>query len=224
MVSNSLYPIDISNDKSRDYAPVLFVELPNPGKSNQLSKKDLLEVSQNISLYYAPKISSGFKKIVVLPIDPEHIYVYWNLGDAQDIALSQHISNKELSLRIYSESVEKKESVSLKPVIEFDINALQTGKKISLPTTVQNSTVFSVCIGQADSNNTFIPLMISSHTPVVQEKPDQKMNIESKLGSANFIFTKIIENHMVEGGLYDDLKSAKAHFSSTNYSGKGKKR
>lgn len=210
---------EISCEISRKHVPVQPKKQINLGNSTELSSKKLLEVSQNISLYYAPKISSAFKKLVILPVDPEHFYVYWNMQEKHNFELSQSISKQQLVLRVYAQSIEIKEIKKLKPFAEFTINNLQSGQKISLPSDHQ-STVFSACIGKSMSKNTFEPLLVSRHSDVFIAKTDQNEQIES----INLSSLENIETQKPESGLFNSRRPVKSHYASTNNSAKGKKR
>jgi hypothetical protein len=180
--------------------------------SSTLSRQELLEVSQNISLYFAPRISSSIKKLVLLPIDPQHLYAYWSLGDVQNEALSLSKTCHDKVLRIYSQEV-RGDVVKSKPVVDFKLQESQAKQVISLPVTNRRET-YCAKIGEVNSTEGFVTLINSNTTPCFQGK---KELIEIGLGDHILKVTNSLE-HMIE----EHPKSKKSHHMHTNYSGKGR--
>ncbi len=236
MVSNPLHSIEsnfqtplsrkdmfeISNDISRDYSPVQPVEQRSPSKSTTLSKQDLLEVSQNISLYYGPTITSTVNKLVILPVDPKHIYAYWSLVDKKDFTLSKNILHKELVLRVYSERIGEEETVNHKPVVELPVQELQSSQRISLPTS-QRARVVSAAIGQNVKKNSFLPVINSSHTYTFQGS-HMSLIEKNEVTSADCSTTDYNGNVLIETDLQENPDSINTYYAQTNKSGKGKKK
>jgi len=65
----------------------------------KLTQIELLEISQEISKSFMPKISNDLPKLTLMPIAPQHLYAYWNLGSHKSVALKKN-STQELTLRI----------------------------------------------------------------------------------------------------------------------------
>ncbi len=167
--------------------------------------QELLEVSQNISLYYSPKILSQSKKLVVLPIDPEHIYVYWDLTDKQDADLSQKLVDNEIKLRLYSQENETK---NIQPVVEIPINAVQAQQRVELPI-IKKSAVFSATVGESTKEIDFSPFLTAKFSHELAVNSKQNVLIESEQSDTSALFVSSIP--------------VKSHYPQTNHSAKGKK-
>lgn len=148
--------------KARSEQPI---KEPKPIK--KLSRKDLLEVSQNISQYYAPKVSLSTQKLVLLPIDPNHVYAYWNLIENQPDTISPHLNNdgakSQWTLKVFSHHKNRQARLTKKPVTEISINELQAGRKIQLPM-ANKETIYSAQIGRETEEMYFTPLIRSNNT------------------------------------------------------------
>ncbi len=142
-------------------------QIKEPKLIKKLSRKDLLEVSQNISQYYAPKVSLDTQKLVLLPIDPNHVYAYWNLIENQPDTISSHLNNgsekSKWTLKVFSHHKSKQARLTENPIAEMSINDLQAGRKIQLPM-ANKETVYSAQIGRQTEKMPFIPLVQSNNT------------------------------------------------------------
>jgi len=161
----------ISNEISKVFSPVSLVDLSKQNTlSDSLARKELLEVSQNISQYFPPVISSTTQKLVVLPVDPQHIYIYWDLADDHGSTLAQNIMDKSLKLRVYSQGFNGNKN-NKKPVVDIPLKAIQSQQKVALPCT-QKQTTYSATIGTsrqaAEDNTEFVPLLNSKATYAFQ--------------------------------------------------------
>lgn len=196
----------ISKEISLLFSPYILKSVLSSNNTLEMSPQELLEVSQNISLYYSPKISSQSKKLVILPIDPQHIFVYWDLVDNQDAALSQKLLNNEIKLRIYSQldEMDKEE-----PIIEIPIHAVQAQQRIELPM-MDNKTVFSAIVGQSTQEIDFVPFLTAKAThTTTQANSDQTILHEVALSDSS---ASIVSNVPVT-----------SQSLQTNHSAKGKK-
>jgi hypothetical protein len=202
---------EISNEISNCFSSDVSVEKAKVESITKLSRAELLEVSQKISLYYAPKRISNSQKLVVLPIDPQHLYVYWNLGKNQAPSLSQKLANNELSLRVFLQSEGKR------PWYETAIHEFQAGKTIKLRT-AEKATVYSASIGSSGLDNNFVSLLKSNKTYAFQAKEEDKpVRTSDTYENTRFI------NFVKEDGLYRGISSVVSCFASTNHSANGKK-
>ncbi|MCK4841895.1 MAG: DUF4912 domain-containing protein [Methylococcales bacterium] len=122
---------EISNIISQDYAPISPVDNKSSNTELALTRSELLEVSQNICLYYAPKFPANTQKLVLIPVDRQHIYACWNLGSDQDHLLAKSMMDKQLMLSIYPQ--QRTEQQKPQAVFEMAINNLQAQQKIRLP-------------------------------------------------------------------------------------------
>ena len=127
----------------------------------KLTQKELLEVSDNISKYYAPKHTLNEEKLVVLPIDLQSVYVYWSLPENKSIVSTDALlPNETLMLRINSVGTK---GLNAHPVIEMTINERQSKKEIKLPV-IKKESIYVASIGQGTSKQGFIPLIKSNTT------------------------------------------------------------
>jgi len=151
--------LGISHQISRDFSPTA----PKPENSEKitLSKQDLLEISQNISLYYAPKNASSIQDLTLLAINPQHFYIHWNLGENNSHLLLPAMLNDELVLRIYAQSETKADQVNSIPIVELLVHNIQQQKKITIPFT-DNQTVYSAYIGRCNAEDKFNSLIKSN--------------------------------------------------------------
>ena len=224
--------LGISNEISKRFTPVKPIKVPELGNDIKFSSKELLEVSQNISLYYAPSISPNTKRLVLLPIDPHHLYAYWSLGDNETNRISQTLIDSELALRVYSKSVEGLGVIKEKPVIEIAVHEVQARKRIKLPVAALNAaTVYSASIGEYIPENGFVPLLESNNTHVFQGIDSHKEGGAKgnySLDSSN-IENKVLQTSSIDQGfknkdtLYDKTLSVKSHYASSNCSGQNNK-
>ena len=63
----------------------------------------MFEISEEIRQDFAPKASNNTQELVLLPVDPDHLYAYWNLGDDKLNTTQKNDSGNQLTLRIYPE-------------------------------------------------------------------------------------------------------------------------
>ena len=204
---------EISGEISKRYAPVKPAELNDDSVPTQ---QELLEVSQNISRYFAPRISSNSQKLVVLSIDPQHLYIYWSLDENQDYTLSRRIFNKEMVLRVYSRLTGKRVLAPAKPLVEIAIDDFHSRQKIYLPAP-ENPTIYSASIGQAIVGEGFVSLIDSNVTHAVQGTMEQNSQIKKQDDAVDYNKAGFID----EGVFYDIPVSVKSHYASINNSGKG---
>ena len=217
---------EISNEISKNYSPAVSEKLPEQKNTLNLSGQDLLEISQNISLYFAPRISTNINKLVVLPIDPQHLYAYWELDDNKAHTISQSMFNNELTLRVYSRLEGNRDVRQSSPLAEIAIHEFHSRQRIKLPAP-EKATAYSATIGKAIPENGFVPLLDSNNTHTFYGTPEYFEGIKSEACSADF--DNAVDNNfqakLIDDGASKNAKSSvKEHYASTNYSAKGKKR
>lgn len=183
------------------------INKPKLATGGDLSRQELLEVSQNISRYYAPKVSLNSQKLVLLAIDPTHLYAYWNLIENKPDTLSQGLSNDEWVLRVYNPQQNNSKKPNKEPIAEIKISALQSGREIKLPIPDKEK-AYSAIIGRVVEKNGFYPLLESNVTQPLQGKG----------------FSLDTENSMSKNSepFYDSLFPQTSFYKNINKSGKGK--
>ena len=200
----------ISKEISLLFSPYIPAEIPCLNTELALPAQQLLDVSESISLYYSPKIFSSTNKLVILPIDPQHIYVYWDLVDNQDTALSQSIVENEISLRVYAQSGENDYSSSKEgPVVEIPIHAVQAQERIKLPL-LDGVNSYSASVGRSTKKVDFVPFLNTKSSHEIPAHSAQYKCDES-----------VILN---EQPLFVNTSPVKPHYPYTNHSAIGKKR
>jgi len=210
---------NISDEINRNYAPIAPIkQKTSPAKVNSPCT-NLLEVSQNISLYYAPKLSSSTKELTLLSINPLQFYTYWNLNENHSHLLSTTMYNDELRLRVYAQPEQGKTPVNSKSIFESPIHSIQGQKKISIPNASENMS-YSATIGKCTLDDNFISLITSNelHTLLgnaptcsIKEDKEKSINYCSKDKLIDFIGSTYLSN------------TTQSHYASSNHSGRGKK-
>ncbi len=188
------------------------ITLSESKKTLRLSRKELLEISQNISLYYAPKVSSNEKKLVLLSVDPEHLHVYWNLAEEHKRGFSTPTPNSDLTLQIYSEE-NRRGLVKIKQVADYKVNRSLLKQTVSIPSSKTSKTYFATI---AESN--------------VEQKPN--LEITSNRINSFQINDVLVENNLTETSSDDELinennfyghrKPEPFYFLHTYFSGTGR--
>ena len=208
---------EISDEISKGFTPVKSVKTTDLLDYSMLTRQELLEVSQNISRYYAPRISSNSQRLVVLSIDPQHLYVYWSLDEKQDFKLSRSILNKEMVLRVYSQLKGKRAHASAKPLVEIAIDDFHSRQKIFIPAPITPA-VYSASIGQTTAGDGFVSLIDSNTTHVDQGTVEQNIHIKDQENAVDYKNAGFMD----EGASYETPKPLVWHYAGTNQSGKGK--
>lgn len=181
-------------------------------KPPHLSRKELLEISQNISLYYAPKVSSNEKKLVLLSIDPEHLHVYWDLAEEQKKVFSSAELNKDLTLQIYSQE-NREGRVKTKKIADYKVNPFLLKQTIKIPSSRTSKTYFATI---AESN------LEQNLSGVVTSNRINSFQIKDVLVEKNLNETSIDDDFMYENVLYGQIKSESFHYLHTYFSGTGR--
>ena len=209
---------EISGEISKGYAPVKPAKPVKIHNDSVPTQQELLEVSQNISRYFAPSISTNSQRLVVLPIDPQHLYIYWSLDENQDFKLSQRMINNGMVLRVYSQLKEKRAPAPVKPLVEIAINDFHSRQKIYLPAP-ETHTVYSASIGQTTADDSFVSLIDSNTAHVDQVIVEEGRQIKNQDNAVDYKSSGFMD----AGVSNDSPGSVRAHYASTNKSGKGKR-
>jgi len=147
---------------SRDFAPVFAIK-QTPARA-RFSASELLEISDWISRVYRPKLTKT-PEFMLLPIDPEHVYVYWNLEGAKPVLANINDPRHQLVLRIFSQA--SADAVMEAPEARwFDIEIKQPiqQQKIALPITVRgDEAIYSAAMGLRYPDQRFAPFSESNH-------------------------------------------------------------
>jgi len=121
------------------------------------SPKELQEIGEEISRNFAPQPSAVVPELFLLPVDPHHLYAYWETGE-DDIL-------NPLTLRIYWRPDANPDIISSN--VWFDIAADNPGdrRKIRLPI---DDTAYSAVLGKLNPDSSFEVLASSN---IIQVPP-----------------------------------------------------
>ncbi len=127
----------------------------------KVSQQELLEVSTEISHKYSPEVAPEIPELVLLPVDPFHLYAYWNIEKAGGQTIMDHDS---LILRIYWQSDISKQFMGKKQWLDYAISSYSHRKKLQVP---YENTLYSGAIGKPQAQKGFLGCVYSNlvHTP-----------------------------------------------------------
>jgi hypothetical protein len=171
---------EISQEINRDFAPDFSTVIPNPAYPHNFSPKEMLEISEEISRDFASKASDNTQELVLLPVDPDHLYVYWNLGDNKQSRPYKNASDNQLTLRIYSAPEKTMDITETKSWFDLDIKSAQAQQKILLPSRTPEG-VYSAAIGKRYPDNSLAAFASSNitHTPLGKVMPHDVMESQA---------------------------------------------
>jgi len=157
----------------------------------KLSQQELLDISEEITQTYAPQASTTDSELVLMPVDPNTLYAYWNLN----ANAAQQIYNKEFTLRIYSIPELSEHLSSPKLYLDIIVSSLHGQQKIHLPIA---ATAYSGMIGTfSNLENSFNTLVSSEiiHIPRAAPAPTKVIPKKSvisdkKISTTNNTATK----------------------------------
>ncbi len=134
------------------------------GSQIKLSAQEICDISREISSSFAPEHATFLPELVLLPVDPFHMYAYWNLGEPQVTHSLTNASDHRLILRIYWRPDENRDVTKTKLWFDLPICGNRNQKKIPLPI---DKTAYSAAIGIRRSDNRFDVLAYSNtvHVP-----------------------------------------------------------
>ncbi|KAF3982156.1 MAG: DUF4912 domain-containing protein [Methylococcales symbiont of Hymedesmia sp. n. MRB-2018] len=196
----------ISQKISKNYSPNRpLVKLDN-NVSMSLTQAQLLEVSQNINLYYTPRVLSNNSTLALLPIDLEHFYVYWNLADYHQY--SHGHQNDDLKLRVYSQCKKTKPKL----VYESTVSSMQRQQRINFQKS-EKGAIYTASLGKSLDANNFLALLNSNEIYSFYETQKQTKS-KNKLPK-KVVLSKIDTEQ-------NKPQAVKSRYLSSNRSSKGK--
>jgi hypothetical protein len=160
--------LDIAQEISTKYSPIPPVRSFGFTKRILLTSKQLLEISEEISRKYKPKLNLDKPKLVLLPIDPDHLYASWSLGDSKSTSIlkKEETQEQNIVLRIYPTQDYDTDADLTKDWLEVAITPGQTRQKVTLPS-VNKSCSFIAAIGKRTTDDKFTVITASevAHRP-----------------------------------------------------------
>lgn len=218
--------VAISKNINNAFAPVKPIAIVKNEKDSPLSRQQLLEVNQNISLYYPPRILSNTHKLALLSIDPVHFYVYWNLANHHQYRDDHDYQDNDLKLRVFSQCKNKHSNKKAKLVFETTVCAMQSKRKITLHETKQGA-VYSASIGRDLPENGFVAFVNSNqlyHFYQADKSNDGIDNTHDFLSlEEDFAKDSICVTSGNTSFKHKNLV-IKTHYAGANCSGQGKKK
>jgi len=166
--------LEISLEINQEFAPEFSGGISNPDDQHKLSPEEMFEISEEIRKDFAPRASSNTQELVLLPVDPDHVYAYWNLGDDKLDTTQKNDSGNQLTLRIYSVTHENNAITNTKSWFDVAIDSAQAQQKISLPMRA-HETDYSATIGNRYQDNSLAAFAYSNitHVPPGKAMPDK---------------------------------------------------
>lgn len=153
--------LEISQEINSAFAPSLSTGIAIPTHQHKLSPQEMFDISEEIRLDFAPKASNNPQELVLLPVDPNNLYAYWNLVDDTLNATQKNDSGNQLALRVYSEPDKKTDSIKTRSWFDVAIDNPQAQQKIPLPLWSHEAAYFAT-IGKRHPNNSLAPFASSN--------------------------------------------------------------
>ncbi|MCK5889336.1 MAG: DUF4912 domain-containing protein [Methylococcales bacterium] len=134
-------------------------------KKQSLSRQELLDVSQNISLYYSSDKRCNNRKLTLLSVDPQHLYVYWGVENQQAVtprALSRE-EKTNLVLQIYGQDEDENATIKKRtPIKEYVVKPSQKTQRIELSATKKE--IYFATLVEKTQEGEIISLVTSNYT------------------------------------------------------------
>lgn len=105
-----------------------------------LTPDEMLEISQEISQGYAPNREGEAQELVLLPVDPYHMYAYWNLEEEKG-------RPSDLTLRVYWYPEEDRSTKESKLWFDVALQGYRNQCQVQLPI---DETAYSAELGRYD--------------------------------------------------------------------------
>jgi len=153
--------LTISQQISQQFSPEILTKRCVTTRHQEMSSQQLREVSQQISTYYTVKLDLNTTRLLLLPVTPNSLYIYWNLADNQANLARQQRLGRQWMLKIFAQSTMNVGKIVEQSIIEIPINQTQSRQQITLPTTQKNS-LYSASLGILDAEHLFSPLLTTA--------------------------------------------------------------
>lgn len=151
--------LEISQEISRDFTPYFSSQASASTETTRLTPRELLDIGEEISYSFAPTPLRNTPELMLLPVDPEHLYAYWHLGEnAEDIASSD---KDRFTLRIYSQPKQQRPDNEAPSWFDVALDSPKTQQQVYLPRQLDDIT-YSAAIGKRDTENRFTAFAYSN--------------------------------------------------------------
>ena len=166
--------LEISQEINQEFAPGFSIKKTESTPQHLFSPKEMFEISEEIRQDFAPRASNNSRELVLLPVDPDHLYAYWNLGDDKPNTVLNIDSSNPLTLRIYSESDKNTDITITKSWFDVAVDRYQAQQSVFLPMR-SHETTYHATIGKRHPDNGLAPIAWSNvtHVPFGKSMPIQ---------------------------------------------------
>ena len=188
--------VAISQAISRDFSPRFVSRRRSRDRQSQFSPQELREISRQISRDFAPNPASDKSRLVLLPVTPRKLHVYWQIakqrllkaiggGDTQPALPSEA---PQLTLRIYppadvETAVSGAETTEVESDwIEIPVTRWQGQIDVPLPDALVNRSndspsvrPYQAVLGQVGQDHSFQPLAYSNS--IIPPTPVRPMHV-----------------------------------------------
>ncbi len=136
------------------------------GINYRFSAKELNTISEEISRNFAPKASILEPELFLLPVDPYHLYAYWDIGDNSSNKL---LENQPLTLRVYWRPDANPDIKHSNVWFDFTTDQFDSRLKVRLPL---DDSAYSASLGKLNQDHSFDVLACSNiiHVPTAPER------------------------------------------------------
>lgn len=130
-----------------------------------LTPDEMLEISQEISQGYAPNREGEAQELVLLPVDPYHMYAYWNLEEEKG-------RPSDLTLRVYWRPEEDRSTKESKLWFDVALQGYRNQCQVQLPI---DETAYFAELGRYDPEQEFSVVADSNviHVPRGRMAPEK---------------------------------------------------
>jgi hypothetical protein len=200
--------LEISQEISREFAPSAVTDSPTPVSKIKLSTREMFEISEEIRQDFAPRASNNAQELVLLPVDPEHLYAYWNLGDDISDTTPKTDSGIQLTLRIFPEPNKNTDTLKTRSWFDVGVDSTQAQQNVFLSMRTHEA-AYSATIGNRFPDNSLAPFAHSNitHVPLGKVIPDQ-------FKESQIVFKPMPQQHIA-------ASREKSLFSNNSASGQG---
>lgn len=139
----------ISQEISREFTPCFFNQMPMLDEKIRLTSRELLDIGEEIRRDFAPKVSFDTSELILLPVGPGHLYVYWSIPESNEAEVIVNDGKEHLTLRIYGQADEPNQSSEIERLIDIQIDSPHSRQQVFLPV-VDAETAYTAEIGKYD--------------------------------------------------------------------------
>ncbi len=152
--------LEISQEISRDFTPCFSSRMPELAEDIRLTPRELLDIGEEIGRDFASQASYNIPQLMLLPVDPEHLYAYWSLEQSWGISMPDNDDNEQLTLRIYAQPVQERAVAKTAHWFDVAIDRFKTRQQVTLPNPVEQTAYFAA-IGKCCADDSFVAVAYS---------------------------------------------------------------